>query len=271
MTLSCHGFFTFRQVDCEVAEGFLLLNPFPIMMKKPLVVITGASSGIGEAIAQSFSAAGFPLLLLARRLDRLEALKLPNALCCCVDVTDAEAVSSAIRQAEGEYGPTDCLINNAGVMLLGDVAEQSATEWKRMFDVNVLGLLNGMQCVLAEMKKRKSGTVINVSSVAGKKAFAAHAAYCGTKFAVHAISETVREEVADYGVRVVTIAPGAVETELLSHTSSEEIKAGYESWKESMGGAIVADDIARSVLFVYQQPQNVCIRELVVTATRQQA
>ena len=120
------------------------------------------------------------------------------------------------------------------------------------------------------MKERKSGTIINISSVAGRKTFPDHAAYCGTKFAVHAISENVREEVADFNVRVTTIAPGAVETELLSHTSSKDIIDGYEQWKGSMGGALEADDIARSVEYAYMQPQGVCVREIVICATRQQ-
>ncbi|NRA83997.1 MAG: SDR family NAD(P)-dependent oxidoreductase, partial [Gammaproteobacteria bacterium] len=114
------------------------------------------------------------------------------------------------------------------------------------------------------------GTIINISSIAGRKTFGDHAAYCGTKFAVHAISENVREEVADSNVRVITIAPGAVETELLSHTTSQEIKSGYQAWKDGMGGVIAADDIARTVTFAYNQPQNVCIREIVVAPTRQQ-
>lgn len=139
-----------------------------------------------------------------------------------------------------------------------------------MYDVNVMGLLNGIHAVLPSMKARKQGTIINVSSVAGKKTFPNHAAYCGTKFAVHAMSENLREEVAEDGVRVITIAPGAVETELLSHTTDKDIVDGYEEWKTSMGGAILADDIARSTLFAYQQPQNVCIRELVIAATKQQ-
>ena len=238
---------------------------------KKLVVITGASSGIGEAIARRLSDAGHPLLLLARRIDRLEALALPNTLCEKVDVTDKASFEAAIAKAEATYGPTDCIVNNAGVMLLSALDVQDASEWKRMFDVNVIGLMNGMQAVLAPMKERKTGTIINISSVAGRKNFPDHAAYCGTKFAVHAISENVREEVADFNVRVTTIAPGAVETELLSHTSSKDIIDGYEQWKDSMGGALVADDIARSVEYAYAQPQGVCVREIVICATRQPA
>ncbi|ELJ8840922.1 SDR family oxidoreductase [Vibrio parahaemolyticus] len=237
---------------------------------KKLVVITGASSGIGEAIARRFSEEGHPLLLVARRVERLEALNLPNTLCEKVDVTDQASLITAIEKAEAQFGPADVLVNNAGVMLLGQIDTQDAAEWKRMFDVNVLGLLNGMHSVLASMKARNSGTIINISSIAGKKTFPDHAAYCGTKFAVHAISENVREEVATSNVRVTTIAPGAVETELLSHTTSQDIKDGYDAWKVDMGGVLAADDVARAVMFAYQQPQNVCIREIALAPTKQQ-
>ncbi|HHK8583662.1 TPA: SDR family oxidoreductase [Vibrio parahaemolyticus] len=237
---------------------------------KKLVVITGASSGIGEAIARRFSEEGHPLLLVARRVERLEALNLPNTLCEKVDVTDQASLITAIEKAEAQFGPADVLVNNAGVMLLGQIDTQDAAEWKRMFDVNVLGLLNGMHSVLASMKARNSGTIINTSSIAGKKTFPDHAAYCGTKFAVHAISENVREEVAASNVRVTTIAPGAVETELLSHTTSQDIKDGYDAWKVDMGGVLAADDVARAVMFAYQQPQNVCIREIALAPTKQQ-
>ncbi|HBN6204418.1 SDR family oxidoreductase [Vibrio parahaemolyticus] len=237
---------------------------------KKLVVITGASSGIGEAIARRFSEEGHPLLLVARRVERLEALNLPNTLCEKVDVTDQASLITAIEKAEAQFGPADVLVNNAGVMLLGQIDTQDAAEWKRMFDVNVLGLLNGMHSVLASMKARNSGTIINISSIAGKKTFPDHAAYCGTKFAVHAISENVREEVAASNVRVTTIAPGAVETELLSHTTSQDIKDGYDAWKVDMGGVLAADDVSRAVMFAYQQPQNVCIREIALAPTKQQ-
>nr|WP_086937591.1 SDR family oxidoreductase [Thaumasiovibrio occultus] len=237
---------------------------------KKLIVITGASSGIGEAIARRMSEAGHPLLLIARRLERLEALNLPNTLCEKVDVLDKAAFEAAIAKAEAQFGPTDCIVNNAGVMLLSQLDEQDPAEWQRMFDVNVIGLMNGMQAVLAPMKARRHGTIINISSVAGRKTFPNHAAYCGTKFAVHAISENVREEVAAFDVRVTTIAPGAVETELLSHTTNDDIIAGYDSWKDEMGGVLAADDIARAVEFAYAQPQGVCVREIMLAPTRQQ-
>ncbi|MGF1758049.1 SDR family oxidoreductase [Photobacterium sagamiensis] len=237
---------------------------------KKLIVITGASSGIGEAIARRLSDDGHPLLLLARRVERLEALNLPNTLCAKVDVTDKTSFEQAIAKAENVYGPADAIVNNAGMMLLGQLDTQDASEWKTMFDVNVIGVMNGMQAVLTPMKARNSGTIINISSIAGRKTFGNHAAYCGTKFAVHAITENVREEVAASNVRVTTIAPGAVETELLSHTTSDDIKAGYEEWKDGMGGALAPDDIARAVSFAIAQPQGVCIREIVLAATRQE-
>lgn len=240
-------------------------------MSKSLVVITGASSGIGAAIAKRFSEAGHSLLLIGRRVKKIEELSLPNTMIRKVDVTDAQALRAAIKEAEAVYGAVELLVNNAGLMLLGQVDTQNPVEWQKMYDVNVLALLNGMQAVLADMKARKHGTIINISSIAGKKSFPNHAAYVGTKFAVSSMSENIREEVADDNVRIMTICPGAVETELLSHTTSDQIKSDYESWKESMGGVLVADDIARTAMFMYSQPQNINIREVVIAATRQPA
>jgi NADP-dependent 3-hydroxy acid dehydrogenase YdfG len=203
-------------------------------------------------------------------VENLEALALPNTMSRKVDVTDAAAFKAAIKEAEAAFGPVDCLVNNAGVMLLGQIDTQDAAEWQKMFDVNVMALLNGMQAVLGDMKARKGGTILNISSIAGKKSFPNHAAYVGTKFAVSAISENLREEVADEGVRVMTICPGAVETELLGHTTRQDIIDGYEEWKQAMGGVLEADDIARTAAFMYAQPQGVNIRDVVITATRQQ-
>lgn len=240
-------------------------------MAKSLVVITGASSGIGAAIAKRFSETGHSLLLIGRRVEKIEELNLPNAMIRKVDVTDAQALRNAIKDAEAEYGSVELLVNNAGLMLLGQIDTQDPIEWQKMYDVNVLALLNGMQSVLSDMKARKHGTIINISSIAGKKSFPNHAAYVGTKFAVSSMSENIREEVADDNVRIMTICPGAVETELLSHTTSDQIKSDYESWKESMGGVLVADDIARTAMFMYSQPQNINVREVVIAATRQPA
>lgn len=237
---------------------------------KDLIIITGASSGIGAATAKLFSSQGHPLLLLARRIEKIEALGLPDTLCKKVDITDYDAFKAAINEAEMLYGPADAIVNNAGMMLLGDIATQDPKEWKQMFDVNILGLLNGMQAVLPQMKERKRGTIINISSIAGRKTFLNHAAYCGTKFGVHAITENAREEAASFNIRMVTIAPGAVETELLSHTTSEKIKEEYGLWKEQMGNILDPNDVAGAILYAYNQPQGVNIREIVLAATKQQ-
>ncbi len=237
---------------------------------KPLVSITGASSGIGEAIARRFASAGHPLLLLARRVKRLEALGLAEALCEEVDVTVTGAVRAAIVRAEERYGPVDCLVNNAGTMMLGPIDTQDPAEWRRMYDVNVLALLAGMQAVLGPMRQRGFGTIINVGSTSGHRSFPDHAAYTGTKFAVAGITENVREDVAQDGVRVVTISPGATHTEIMSHTTSATIRSDYEDWKAEIGGVLDPDDVARAVLFAYEQPPSVCVREIIIAPTRQE-
>lgn len=239
---------------------------------KKLVVITGASSGFGFELAKEFSKEGYPLLLLARRLEKMEELNLPNSICKKVDVTDRNAFETAVREAEEIYGKTDLIINNAGVMLLGDVASQDASEWKTMLDVNVMGVMNGMQIVMNDMKSRKSGTIINLSSIAGIKAFANHGAYCAAKYGVTGLTEVVRGELSSYNVRVLSICPGAVGTELLSHTTDKSIKDGYNDWKESVGAInITASDIAKTIKFAYEMPQSVSLRQIVIADTMQDA
>ncbi|RSF08862.1 SDR family oxidoreductase [Achromobacter aegrifaciens] len=241
-------------------------------LKKPLVIITGASSGIGLATARLFSAHGHPLLLLARRLEKMQALNLPDTLALSVDVTDRAALAAAVQEGEARFGPADALINNAGVMLLGDITRQDPDQWDRMLDVNVKGVLNGVHAVAAGMVQRKRGSIINISSVAGRKTFPNHVAYVGTKFAVHGLSENLREELSAHNVRVTTIAPGAVETELLGHTTDADIKTGYEAWKAEMGGKVLAaEDVANAIHYAYAQPDGVCVREIVLAAPRQQA
>ncbi len=241
-------------------------------MSKKLIVITGASSGFGKALALEFNKAGYPLLLLARRIELLEAMKLENTMCEKVDVTDKDAFEKAVRKAEAVYGKTDLLINNAGVMLLGSIETQDANEWKTMLDVNVMGVLNGMQIVTNDMKESKCGTIINISSIAGVKAFPAHAAYCATKYGVVGLSEVARNELAPYNIRVMRICPGAVATELLSHTTSDDIKAGYAEWSKATGiGSITAEHVAQTIKFAYELPQGVNLREIQLADTRQDA
>ncbi len=239
---------------------------------KKLVVITGASSGFGKAFAMEFNKAGYPLLLLARRVELIEEMKLENTICEKVDVTDKEAFEKAVRKAEAKYGKADLMINNAGVMLLGNLENQDPKEWQQMLDVNVMGVMHGMQIVMNDMKERQSGTIINISSIAGVKPFGNHAAYCASKYGVVGLSEVARGELSPYNVRVMRICPGAVATELLSHTTSEEIKEGYNQWKASVGAnSITAEDVAKTIKFAYELPQGVNLREIQIADTRQDA
>lgn len=237
---------------------------------KKLVVITGASSGIGRTTAIRLSSAGYPLLLLARRVEKLEELNLPNTLCCKVDVTDLAEFHKVVNAAESKFGAVDLMINNAGVMLLGNVITQDPTQWQQMLNINVMGVLNGIKTVIDKMVRRNCGTIINISSIAGRKTFPNHAAYCATKFAVHALTENIRGEIANSNVRMTIIAPGVVETELLSHTTDAAIIDMYKNWKEdTINQGLDPDDIARAIEYAYTQPQNVCIREIVIAATKQ--
>lgn len=238
---------------------------------RPLIVVTGASSGIGAAIAQKFSELGHPLLLLSRRTKEMEELKLEKALCVECDVTNMDAFKKAVAEGEAKYGPVDCIVNNAGCMLLGEIATQDPKEWRTMIDVNIVGVANGMQVVADGMRERKAGTIINVSSIAGVKAFPSHAVYCATKFGVHGMTETVRQELAPFGVKVCILAPGVVETPLLSHTTSDAIKEGYKGWKETelKGMPLLPSDIADAAAFMYSQHPRSCIRELVIGPTYQ--
>lgn len=236
---------------------------------KGLVVVTGASSGIGSKIAETMSSNGHPILLLSRRVDMMEALNLPNSLCKSVDVTDLEAMKSAIKEGEEKFGKVDLLVNCAGIMLLGHPETQDYNEWDRMIDVNIKGILTGTNIVLKDMVARNSGTIINISSIAGRKTFNNHSVYCGTKFAVHAITENIRKEVSGSDVRMITIAPGVVETPLLSHTTDSKIIDGYNEWKKTIESGLEPQKIADCVAFAYNQPQDVCIREIVIAKTRQ--
>lgn len=236
---------------------------------KSLVVITGASSGIGAATAIHFAQLGYPLLLLARRIDKLAVLNLPNTLCCKVDVTDSISFGNAVAEAEARFGPADMLFNNAGIMLLGNPLTQDADEWQQMLNVNIMGVLNGIKTVISGMVRRGHGTIINNSSIAGRKTYLTGSVYCATKFAVHALTEAIRNEVANSNVRLSIIAPGEVRTELTSHISDVTIRTEIEQSAETRQELMLnPKDIARTVEFVYLQPQNVCIHEIVIAHTK---
>lgn len=240
------------------------------MSPLPLVVITGASSGIGAATARAFAAAGHPLLLIARRLEPMQELGIADAELAACDVNDTAAVAAAIARAEQRFGPVDLLVNNAGLMALSPVAEQDPALVQEQFDVNCVALVKNSQLVLPGMQARKHGTIVNIGSIAGKQLYGDHTVYNGTKYAVHAMTEGLRRENAVHGVRVLLVAPGMVDTSLLGHTHGDVLD-GYLDYKSSIGGGLLPDDIAQAILSAYQLPQHISFREIVVAPTSQDA
>jgi NADP-dependent 3-hydroxy acid dehydrogenase YdfG len=241
------------------------------MPAKPLVVITGASSGIGAATARAFSTAGHPLLLLARREQPMRDLGLPDTMVAAADANDTAAVAAAIERAEAEYGPVDLLINNAGMMALSSVVDQDPAAVQAMFDVNCVAMMKNSQLVLPGMQSRGRGTIVNIGSIAGKQLYGDHTVYNGTKYAVHAMTEGLRRENAAHGVRVLLVAPGMVDTNLLSNTGTGDVLDGYLEYKKGIGGGLVPDDIAAAILTAYSLPQHISYREIVVAPTSQDA
>ena len=239
------------------------------MADKPLVAVTGASSGIGEAVAKAFSAAGHPVLLMARRLERMEALGLPNSICRKVDVRDREAIADAVKEAEDAHGPVDMMFANAGIARLADIGHQPPEEWDEMIDINVKGVMNTVHSVMSGMMERKQGTLFMMSSIAGRKVYPDHTVYCGTKYFVHGVSESLREYLSDYGVRVVVLSPGVIETEVLSGVLDEKVLAAYKENKVKIGGGIGPEHVANIMLHCYQMPQNALVQEICITPTRQ--
>ncbi|PSJ61721.1 SDR family oxidoreductase [Kumtagia ephedrae] len=240
------------------------------MTRKPLVMITGASAGIGQETARVFSAAGYPLLLIARRAALIEAMGLPDSLAVEADVRDHAALAAAIEQGEKQFGPVDCLINNAGISRLARLDEQDPEQWRDLIDINCIGVLNGMHAVALGMKARRRGTIINLSSIAGRKVYPHHDVYGGTKHFVHAVTEGMRQTMSGYDVRVMVISPGVTKSEIdktITHRNA------YEFWnkgREAMDGGIDANHVARTMLFAYELPQNVILQEMTITHTRQE-
>ena len=228
-------------------------------MAQPLVIITGASSGIGAGVAKAFSQAGYPLGLLARNLEAMESLQLPNTICIETDVTDSEQIKKAIEKAEQRFGPTDCLINNAGFAKGGDFTEISHTDHETTVAVNINGVINGIETVLPGMRERKSGTIINVSSIADRNARPNIAVYAASKAAVKSLSESLRVANAKFGIRICNIAPAKIKTPMLMHSAL------------GMDQVISVEDLAAAVLWMYQQPKMVCVRDLVIAPTYYEA
>ncbi|WP_114391448.1 SDR family oxidoreductase [Notoacmeibacter marinus] len=239
------------------------------MTDKPLVAITGASSGIGEATARAFSAAGHPVLMMARRVEKMEAMGLANSMCRKVDVLDRDQINAAVAEAEAQFGPVDMMFANAGIARLADIGRQPPEEWDEMIDINTKGVMNTVKSVMNGMMERRSGTLVMMSSIAGRKVYPDHTVYCGTKFFVHAVSESLREYLSDYDVRVLVLSPGVIDTEVLSGVLDEQTLAAYKENKVKMGGGIGADIVGDLILNAYRLPQNALVQEICITPTRQ--
>ncbi len=241
-----------------------------------VAVVTGASSGIGEATVRALAAEGAAVVAGARRKERLDGLveevakEGGKAIAVECDVTDEGQAHGLIERAVEEFGRMDILVNNAGVMLLSNVSKGLSDQWRTMFEVNVLGLLYATEAAIRVMKEQGSGHLVNVSSVAGRKVTrTSNGVYAGTKFAVNAISEGLRQELIEDNVRVTIVEPGAVATELPDHITDEDAR-------ESLSGLmrlerLQAEDIAESIVYAVTQPSRVSVNEILIRPTQQLA
>ncbi len=233
-----------------------------------VVLITGASSGIGAGIARELAGTGARLMLGARRVGHLEALAAElnaaggTARVCPLDVTDRKSVDAFAEAARAAWGRVDVVVNNAGLMPLSAMAAMKVEEWERMVDVNIKGVLYGIAAVLPEMTARGSGHVINIASIGALQVFPAAAVYCATKYAVRAISDGLRME--NDRIRVTCIHPGVVESELASTITDP---AAAEAMKAFRAIALKPDAIGRAVRYALEQPADVDVNEIVVRPT----
>lgn len=239
-----------------------------------VVIITGASSGLGEATARHLSAQGATVVLGARRVERIESLAAEltgsggKALAVETDVTHAEQVKRLVDAGVKEYGRVDVMLNNAGLMPHSPLERLKVEDWEQMIDVNLKGVLYGIAASLPYMKEQKSGHFINVSSVAGHKVRAGGVVYAATKHAVRVISEGLRMEVKPYNIRTTVISPGAVATELVDRITEPDILEGVRKLTDEM--ALPPETFARIVVFAMSQPEDVDINEILFRPTRQE-
>jgi len=233
-----------------------------------VVLITGASSGIGEGTARVLAEQGAKVVLGARRTDRLERIAAEIRAAGgqveyrALDVTSLEDTQAFVAFAREKFGPIDVIVNNAGLMPLSPLHELKIDEWNRMIDVNIRGVLHGIAAVLPDMRERKSGHIINVSSIGGHQVWPTCGVYCGTKFAVIAISEALRLENPD--VRVTVISPGVVESELANTITHEDTRAMMDDFRAH---AITPDAIGRAIAYAIGQPGDVAVSEIIVRPT----
>ncbi|MEU6189582.1 SDR family NAD(P)-dependent oxidoreductase [Nocardia sp. NPDC047038] len=248
-------------------------------MEGTVALITGASSGIGAAAASELAREGASVALVGRRKDRLTDLAAEitdaggRALVVPADITDAQAAAEAVERAVAELGRLDTLVNNAGLMLLGPAPGADLNDWRRMIDINLMGLMYCAHAATPHLVQaaaqgpRQVADIVNIGSLAGRGAFALAAVYCATKFGVGAFSEALRQELARQHVRVSVIEPGSVDTELRDHNSA----AVKERLDDAFGDIerLQAHDIADSVSYIVTRPRHVAVAELLVRPTEQ--
>lgn len=239
-----------------------------------VIVITGASSGLGEASARLLASQGACVVLGARRVDRIQSLATEltggggNAIAVATDVTDCEQVGRFVDAAVQAYGRIDVMINNAGLMPQAPLERLRIDEWDRMVDVNIKGVLYGIAAALPHMQRQKAGHIINVSSVAGHKVGPGYAVYAATKHAVRALSEGLRQEVKPYNIRTTVISPGAVATELPNSVTDPDAAERIRTFYAEV--AIPAESFARAVAFAISQPDAVDVNEILFRPTQQE-
>jgi NADP-dependent 3-hydroxy acid dehydrogenase YdfG len=236
-----------------------------------VAVVTGASSGIGEATVRALAAEGAAVVAGARRKERLDGLVEEigrKAIAIECDVTDESQAHNLVQRAVEEYGRIDILVNNAGVMLLSTVGKGLSDQWRQMFEVNVMGLLYATDAAIGHMKEQGSGHLVNISSVAGRKVTRdSSGVYAGTKHAVNAISEGLRQELLENNVRVTIVGPGAVDTELPDHITDEEAREGLSGLLKLE--RLQAEDIADAIVYAVTQPERVSVNEILIRPTQQ--
>ncbi|MFD8419373.1 SDR family NAD(P)-dependent oxidoreductase [Streptomyces sp. NPDC059466] len=235
-----------------------------------VVLVTGASSGIGRATAIALSKAGARVAAGARRADRVRSLAedAPGEMLALeLDVTDPQSVRDAVDATVERFGALDVLVNNAGVMLSGQILGADTTEWTRMVETNLLGSMYAVHSALPHLLRRK-GAVVQISSTSGRASSAASGVYAATKFGVNAFAEALRQEVTEQGVRVVVVEPGFVATELTSHITDPAIQAMARTMAESMR-TLRAEDVAGAVVYALSQPEHVAVNEILIRPTDQ--
>jgi len=238
-------------------------------------IITGASSGIGEATAQALAKEDFAVILAARSFDKLQDLKSDltaqghKVIAIKADVTNREDMKAVAKAAIDEFGRIDVLINNAGIMPLSFLKNLHEDEWEQTIDVNIKGVMNSIAAVLPAMMEQKDGHIVNVSSIAGISVFQSGAVYCGTKYAVEAITEGIRKELSvPFNIRSTSIRPGAVTTNLLSTVTDEEVMTAFEPMFQTVK-FLESEDIAKAIVYAVKQDPNVSIDHVCVRPSNQ--